>query len=122
MSTATPIGSVDAITGEVIDAGLRYTVREMRATLIRLSYSPILYETHDFSCALLDADGEVVAMHVDVPIQIFPVVLSVRAIVSRYGNTISEGDRFLVNAPASGGTPLNDVLMVRPIFLDGKPE
>jgi N-methylhydantoinase B len=122
MSTATPIGSVDAITGEVIDAGLRYTVREMRATLIRLSYSPILYETHDFSCALLDADGEVVAMHVDVPMHIFPVVFSVRDIVSRYGDTISEGDMFLVNDPASGGTHLNDVLMVRPIFLDGKPE
>jgi N-methylhydantoinase B len=122
MSTATPIGSVDAITGEVIDAGLRYTVREMRATLIRLSYSPILYETHDFSCALLDADGEVVAMHVDVPMHIFPVVFSVRDIVSRYGDSISEGDMFLVNDPASGGTHLNDVLMVRPIFLDGKPE
>jgi N-methylhydantoinase B len=114
--------SVDAITGEVIDAGLRYTVREMRATLIRLSYSPILYETHDFSCALLDSDGEVVAMHVDVPMHIFPVVFSVRDIVSRYGETIEEGDMFLVNDPASGGTHLNDVLMVRPIFLDGKPE
>jgi N-methylhydantoinase B len=122
MSTATPIGSVDAITGEVIDAGLRYTVREMRATLIRLSYSPILYETHDFSCALLDSDGEVVAMHVDVPMHIFPVVFSVRDIVSRYGDSIAEGDMFLVNDPASGGTHLNDVLMVRPIFLDGKPE
>jgi N-methylhydantoinase B len=113
--------SVDAITGEVIDAGLRYTVREMRATLIRLSYSPILYETHDFSCALLDSDGEVVAMHVDVPMHIFPVVFSVRDIVQRYGDTIREGDMFLVNDPASGGTHLNDVLMVRPIFLEGKP-
>jgi N-methylhydantoinase B len=122
MSTTTPAVSVDAITGEVIDAGLRYTVREMRATLIRLSYSPILYETHDFSCALLDADGEVVAMHVDVPMHIFPVVFSVRDIVARYGDTIREGDMFLVNDPASGGTHLNDVLMVRPIFLDGKPE
>jgi N-methylhydantoinase B len=119
---ATTTTSVDPITGEVIDAGLRYTVREMRATLIRLSYSPILYETHDFSCALLDAEGEVVAMHVDVPMHIFPVVFSVRDIVARYGETIREGDMFLVNDPASGGTHLNDVLMVRPIFLDGKPE
>ena len=122
MSTATPTTGVDAITGEVIDAGLRYTVREMRATLIRLSYSPILYETHDFSCALLDSDGEVVAMHVDVPMHIFPVVFSVRDVVARYGDTIREGDMFLVNDPASGGTHLNDVLMVRPIFLNGKPE
>lgn len=119
---ATTTTQVDSITGEVIDAGLRYTVREMRATLIRLSYSPILYETHDFSCALLDGAGEVIAMHVDVPMHIFPVVFSVRDIVERYGETIREGDMFLVNDPASGGTHLNDVLMVRPIFIDGKPE
>ncbi|MDO8212578.1 hydantoinase B/oxoprolinase family protein [Conexibacter sp. CPCC 206217] len=117
--TTTP---VNAITGEVIDAGLRYVVREMRATLIRLSYSPILYETHDFSCALLDPAGEVVAMHVDVPMHIFPVSFAVRELHERFGEEMEAGDVFLVNDPSTAGTHLNDVLMIRPIFLDGRLE
>lgn len=113
---------VDPVTGEVIEAGLRYVVREMRATLIRLSYSPILYETHDFSCALLDTDGEIVAMSVDVPLHVFPISFGVRHLHEKFGDDMNEGDVFLVNDPWVAGTHLNDVLMIRPIFVDGELE
>src|ERR1700754_765586 len=119
---ATTKVAVDPITGEVIESGLRYVVREMRATLIRLSYSPILYETHDFSCALLDTDGEIVAMSVDVPLHVFPISFGVRHLHEKYGEDMNEGDMFLVNDPWIAGTHLNDVLMIRPIFVDGELE
>jgi N-methylhydantoinase B len=48
---------IDPITLEVIEASFVNIVREMRATLIRTSFSPILYEVHDFSCALLNPEG-----------------------------------------------------------------
>lgn len=114
--------TVNPITAEVIEAGLRYVAREMRATLIRLSYSPILYETHDFSCALLDTDGEIVAMSVDVPLHIFPVSFGVRHLHEQYGDDLNEDDMFIVNDPWIAGTHLNDVLMIRPIFVDGNLE
>jgi len=114
--------AVDPITGEVIESGLRYVVREMRATLIRLSYSPILYETHDFSCALLDPQGEIVAMSVDVPLHVFPISFGVRHLHEKYADDMHEGDMFLVNDPWIAGTHLNDVLLIKPIFVDGELE
>lgn len=113
---------LNPITAEVIEAGLRYVVREMRATLIRLSYSPILYETHDFSCALLDPSGDIVAMSVDVPLHIFPVSFAVRRLHEQFGDDLHEKDMFLVNDPWIAGTHLNDVLMIRPLFVDGQHE
>lgn len=114
--------ALDPVTGEVIESGLRYVVREMRATLIRLSYSPILYETHDFSCALLDTEGEIVAMSVDVPLHVFPISFGVRHLHEKFGKDMNEGDMFLVNDPWVAGTHLNDVLMIRPVFVDGELE
>src|SRR5262249_3608688 len=93
------------ITRELISAGLRYIVREMRSTLIRSSYAPILFETHDFSCALCDVgDGQVVAMHVDVPMHIFPTIFTVRHMREIYGDDVNEGDIFFVNDPVVAGT------------------
>ena len=54
-------GSIDPITLEVVCEGLVAIVREMRATIIRASYSSVIYEFDDFSCALFDAQGQMVA-------------------------------------------------------------
>ena len=106
---------------ELIRESLVAVVNEMRANVIRSSYSSIIYEGHDFSCALVTADGRRIAQgQADNPIHIFAVPYSARVIVEAFENDIHEGDIFLHNDPYTGGTHLNDILMLDPLFHDGE--
>lgn len=106
---------------ELIRESLLAVVSEMRANVIRSSYSSIIYEGHDFSCALLTADGRLVAQgDGDNPLHIFAVPYSAREILAAFPGDINEGDIFLHNDPYTGGTHLNDVLMLYPVFLEGR--
>lgn len=102
---------------ELIRESLVAVVTEMRANVIRSSYSSIIYEGHDFSCALVTADGRLIAQgEADNPIHIFAVPYSTAEIVKTFGEDIHDGDIFLHNDPYTGGTHLNDILMLFPIF------
>lgn len=106
---------------ELIRESLIAVVNEMRANVIRSSYSSIIYEGHDFSCALTTADGRLVAQgDADNPIHIFAVPYSTMELVKRFGDDIHDGDIFLHNDPYTGGTHLNDVLMLYPVFHEGR--
>ncbi len=113
-----PPAAVDPITLEVIREALSSIVREMRITLVRTAYSSILYEGEDFSCVLMDGDAQIVAMSrgQDHPLHIVPIAWSMRAVRDRFGDDIHEGDVFLHNDPYTGGTHLNDVAMIYPMF------
>ncbi len=113
---------VSPITQEVVNAGLRWVVREMRTTLIRTSYSPILYESHDFSCCIAAPSGQIVAMHVDVPLHIFPIVFSTGHLLEKFEGDVRDGDIYLTNDPWIGGGHLNDVSFIKPIFVNGQIE
>jgi len=106
---------------ELIRESLIAVVNEMRANIIHSSYAPIIYEGHDFSCALMSADGRHVAQGLaDHPIHIFAVPYSTQQVVSKFKDDINEGDLFLHNDPYTGGTHLNDVLLLHPVFFDGR--
>ena len=106
---------------ELIRESLVAVVNEMRANVIRSSYSSIIYEGHDFSCALVTADGRLIAQgEADNPIHIFAVPYSPAEVVKTFADDIHEGDIFLHNDPYTGGTHLNDILMLFPVFHDGK--
>lgn len=106
---------------ELIRESLVAVVNEMRANVIHSSYSSIIYEGHDFSCALVAADGRLVAQSLDDnPIHIFAVPYSAAEVVRAFGDDIHEGDIFLHNDPYTGGTHLNDVLMLYPVFHEGE--
>ena len=106
---------------ELIRESLVAVVNEMRANIIHSSYAAIIYEGHDFSCALMSADGRQVAQGLaDHPIHIFAVPYSTREVVRAFKDDIHEGDLFLHNDPYTGGTHLNDVLLLHPIFNGGK--
>ena len=106
---------------ELIRESLVAVVNEMRANVIRSSFSSIIYEGHDFSCALVTADGRLVAQgDADNPIHIFAVPYSAAEVVNTYKNDINEGDIFLHNDPYTGGTHLNDILMLYPVFHNGE--
>ena len=111
----------DLIGLELIRESLIAVVNEMRANVIHSSYSSVLYEGHDFSCALMTADGRQVAQSLeDHPIHIFAVPYSTRKVVEAFAGDIHEGDIFLHNDPYTGGTHLNDILMLYPVFHDGE--
>ena len=106
---------------ELIRESLVAVVNEMRANVIRSSYSSIIYEGHDFSCALVMADGRLVAQgDADNPIHIFAVPYSTAEVAKTFAGDIHPGDIFLHNDPYTGGTHLNDVLMLYPVFHDGR--
>src|SRR5262249_49598396 len=109
---------IDPITLEVVREALSSIVREMRVTLVRTAYSSILYEGEDFSCVLMDRHAQIVAMSrgQDHPLHIVPIAWSLRAMPDRFGDDAPPGDFFLHNDPYTGGTHLNDVAMIYPMF------
>jgi N-methylhydantoinase B len=113
---------IDPITLEVIRETLVSTVREMRVTLVRTAYSSILYEGEDFSCVLMDGEANIVAMSKgqDHPLHIVPIGWSMKAVREKFGDDIHPGDMFLHNDPYTGGTHLNDVALIAPLFTDDR--
>ncbi len=113
--------NVDPITVEVIQGSFITTVRNMRATLIRTSFAPILYDTRDLSCALLSPTGELVAMSEgDFSGHVFSLQLGLTPILKKFGNSMKPGDVYMFNDPYTGGTHLNDIAFYKPHFEDGK--
>ena len=74
--------AVDQITVEVVVEGLIGIVREMRANVVRTSYSAAVYELDDFSCGLFDANAELVAQYNDLPSHIIPMPWGVRQVMA----------------------------------------
>jgi N-methylhydantoinase B len=114
-SAGTP-QTVDPITLEVVCEGLIAVVREMRANIIRASYSSVIYEMDDFSCALFAPDGQLVAQWWDHPGHVLPLPWGVRCAFDDFKDDIHPGDVLLLNDPYRGGTHLNDVTVIFPVF------
>ena len=112
--------SVDPITLEVVCEGLISIVREMRASIIRASYSPAIYELDDFSCAMFNPKAEMVAQGEDHPGHVIPMPWSVRCAMEDFEEDIAPGDIILLNDSYRGGTHLNDVTLLYPVFEDGE--
>lgn len=109
------------ILSAILREKLASIVREMRRSMIRSSYSSIIYEGYDFSCVLLDGAGRLVSESgEDHPFHIIPVadaVVQARALHPDLG----PDDILLHNDPYTGGTHLNDVAVIWPMFHEGKP-
>ena len=112
----TPVSDPNPITLEVVCESLIAIVREMRATIIRASYSSNIYEFEDFSCALFDASGQMVAQSWDHPGHVLPLPWGVKCMFEDFENDLEPGDAILLNDPYRGGTHLNDVTLICPQF------
>jgi N-methylhydantoinase B len=87
---------------------------EMGAALRRSAFSPNIKERRDYSCAVYDADGEVLAMGDHMPVHLGSMPASVGA--ARAAFPLHPGDIALLNDPFAGGTHLPDLTMVMPVF------
>jgi N-methylhydantoinase B len=100
---------------------------EMGVVLRRTSYSPNIKERRDFSCALFDAAGQMIAQAAHIPVHLGAMPLSVQAAIAAFA--FAPGDVAILNDPYRGGTHLPDITLVTPVFVDaqtlrvcGKPE
>ncbi|MDX1510550.1 MAG: hydantoinase B/oxoprolinase family protein [Nitriliruptorales bacterium] len=91
---------------------------QMGATLASTAYSVNIKERLDFSCALFDADGNLVANAPHVPVHLGSMGASVRTVARRNAGRLRPGDAYLLNNPFDGGTHLPDVTVVAPVFDD----
>lgn len=112
--------TIDPITIEVLTQGLISIVREMRATVFRTAKSVAIYEAKDFSCGLFAPDTQVIAQSEDIGSHVVPMPWSVQSAMARFGGTLVPGDVILMNDPYVGGTHLNDVTIIYPVFRDGR--
>lgn len=117
-----PASDSDAlIFSAILREKLAAIVREMRRSMIRSSYSSIIYEGYDFSCVLLDGEGRLVSESgEDHPFHIIPVADAVVQ-ARKLHPEIGPDDILLHNDPYSGGTHLNDVAVIWPMFHGGAP-
>src|SRR5579862_3785330 len=109
--------SVDPIRLEIFKNLFHSVAEEMGASLRRSAFSPNIKERRDYSCAVFDARGDVLAMGDHMPVHLGSMPMSVSAALGalRFG----PGDVALLNDPYSGGTHLPDITMVAPMFLSG---
>ena len=94
---------------------------EMGATLEHTAHSVNIKERRDYSCALFDGAGRLVANAPHIPVHLGSMGDSVRAIIGARGATLRPGDAFLINDPYRGGTHLPDLTVVSPVFEGGRP-
>jgi N-methylhydantoinase B len=105
---------IDPIQLEVFRNLFKSAAEEMGAVLRRTAYSPNIKERRDYSCAVFDSRGEVVAMGDHMPVHLGSMPLSVRAAVGSF--RLQPGDLVILNDPFSGGTHLPDITIVLPVF------
>jgi N-methylhydantoinase B len=87
---------------------------EMGAALRRTAFSPNIKERRDYSCAVFDARGEVIAMGDHMPVHLGSMPMSVRAAIAH--GELAPGDMVMLNDPFAGGTHLPDITLVAPVF------
>ena len=113
-------GAADPVLLEVFNARFMAIAEQMGVTLEKTASSVNIKERLDFSCALFDANGGLIANAPHMPVHLGSMGASVQAVRDVHGPDMREGDAYVVNAPYAGGTHLPDVTLVLPVFMDGE--
>ena len=112
---------VDPVTFEVLRSIFEYASERMSTVLQRASFSPILADMIDFSNAVYDCDTQLVSQAANCPVHLAAMKFSAEAIIDHFGlENIHEGDVVLLNDPYRGGTHINDITFLSPIFYEGE--
>jgi N-methylhydantoinase B len=109
-----------AIRRELIREGLASICEEMAVSVIRTSHSETVKSAMDFSTALCDAKGEIIAQGVTLPNQLGALPDAVAAVLREFGGTLVRGDVVMVNDPFAGGMHLPDIFVVKPVFRESR--
>ncbi len=107
----------DPITLEIFRNLFYSAAEEMGVALCRTSFSPNIKERRDYSCAVFDGDGHMVAQGEHMPVHLGSMPLSVQAAIEHVD--MAPGDMVAVNDPFRGGTHLPDITLVQPVYREG---
>ena len=111
----------DPITEELFRNAISALGDEMVLTIYRTAYSGVLKNIMDFSAAICDAEGRLVAQGLSLPGHLCSIPVALRAVLAHFGDDVHEGDIFINNDPYDGGMHLPDIFVFRPLFAAGAP-
>jgi N-methylhydantoinase B len=109
---------MDPITLEIFNHALSAIAEEMGVALCRSAFSPNIKERRDYSCAVFDSRGALVAQAAHIPVHLGSTPLSVAAAIA--ARPMDDGDVVILNDPYAGGTHLPDVTVVAPVYHRGR--
>jgi N-methylhydantoinase B len=108
----------DPIELEIFKNVFHSIAEEMGAALRRTAFSPNIKERRDYSCAIFDSAGQVIAMGDHMPVHLGSMPMSVRAVIGQF--ELAPGDVAMLNDPFRGGTHLPDITLVAPVYFFSK--
>ncbi len=120
--TRRPVASdaADPVALELFNHRFMGLAEAMGVALQSTAASVNIKERLDFSCALFDGDGALVANAPHMPVHLGSMGESVAAVLRHRGATLADGDAVMLNAPYNGGTHLPDITVIMPVFVDGE--
>nr|WP_295786502.1 hydantoinase B/oxoprolinase family protein [Rhodoferax sp.] len=113
--------TVDPVLLEVFNNLFMNIAEQMGLQLQNTAYSVNIKERLDFSCALFDATGNLIANAPHMPVHLGSMGESIKTVVRDNADTMQPGDVYVLNDPYHGGTHLPDITVITPVYMDGKP-
>ena len=117
--------TVDPVMLEVFNNLFMSIAEQMGVRLAQTAYSVNIKERLDFSCALFDADGNLIANAPHMPVHLGSMGESIKTVIRKNAGTMKPGDVYVLNDPYNGGTHLPDVTVITPVYspstLGGRP-
>jgi len=112
--------SPDGILLEIFNNLFRAIAEQMGIALQNTSSSVNIKERLDFSCAIFDGNGQLVANAPHIPVHLGSMSESISALIADKGNNLHPGDVYVLNNPYNGGTNLPDITVITPVFSQQK--
>ena len=114
--------SVDPVLLEVFNNLFMNIAEQMGLQLQNTAYSVNIKERLDFSCALFDAQGHLIANAPHMPVHLGSMGESIKTVIRENAGRMAPGDVYVLNDPYHGGTHLPDVTVITPVYLDPSPQ
>ena len=119
-TAARAVEELDPFTAEIIRSYLISTVEEMMKSTTSVAYSSTFAERLDFTCGIFDSQGRMVAQSQGIPTHAGTMMDSMMACINAFDGTFKEGDAVILNDVYQGGSHQPDVMIMRPIFYEGR--
>lgn len=107
----------DPVTFEVVKNAFIALADELAITVVRTAHSQVVRDSMDFSTAICDARGRVIAQGLGIPLHLGAIPDAMAALMDRFDDDVNDGDVFILNDPDAGGMHLPDVFVIKPIYV-----
>jgi 5-oxoprolinase (ATP-hydrolysing) len=112
--------TADPVMLEVFNNLFMSIAEQMGVRLAQTAYSVNIKERLDFSCALFDAEGSLIANAPHMPVHLGSMGESIKTVIAKNAGSMKPGDVYVLNDPYNGGTHLPDVTVITPVYLEGQ--